>query len=153
MAEPIISGNAFEDGREFEQWFVGDLQAWTEAKDLPFDPQITGLRSTREVEIKLGKHPAGEERPDGWTRPAGINHAAGENHPGGETHPSEQVTLSLLVRGEFLLRFRPAGHSGPEHEYHLREVGDYLIWRQTVSHTWTSLQDSVILTVRWQDSP
>jgi hypothetical protein len=59
------------------------------------------------------------------------------------------VSLSLLVRGEFLLRFRPVGQ--PEREYCLQEEGDYLVWRESTPHTWIARQDSVVLTVRWRD--
>jgi hypothetical protein len=65
------SGNAAEDGRETRGWLLGHF----------IDP-ADGVRSSRDVEVKWGVHPAGEERPE-WTA------------------RDQRTTLVLLIVGNF----------------------------------------------------
>jgi hypothetical protein len=30
--------------------------------------------------------------------------------------------------------------------------GDYVIWDELIEHTWTAVEDSTILTVRWREA-
>jgi hypothetical protein len=48
------SGNAAEDGRERRGWLLGH-----------FIDLADGVRSSKDVEVKWGIHPAGEKRPSG----------------------------------------------------------------------------------------
>jgi hypothetical protein len=124
-------GNAAEDGRDFQSWFVGDLKRWSAQNGIAWDPARYDLRNSQDVEIKWGAHPAGQDRPGGWA------------------HPSGKLTISLLVRGRFRIRFRETGHPEQVQECLMRQEGDYVIWRETMEHTWRAEEDSVILTVRW----
>src|SRR4051794_20331767 len=64
-------GNATEDGRDHRGWLLGHF----------IDP-AQGVRSTKDVEVRWGVHPAGEKRSE-WT--------SGER----------RTTLILLVEGHF----------------------------------------------------
>ena len=77
------SGNAAEDGLETRGWILGHF----------IDPS-KGVRSSKDVEIKWFRHPAGDKRPE-WTA------------------DDQRTTLVLLVAGK--LQDRPHGsqrHSG-----------------------------------------
>lgn len=130
-AANIYQGNATADGRDFSSWFVGDLERWCALNGVPFEPSRHGLRSTQALEIKWGLHRKGDPRPGGWTG------------------PSPRMCLSLLVQGDFMLKFRLPESPEQETTYRMTEVGDYLLWREDGEHTWMALEDSIILTVRW----
>jgi hypothetical protein len=89
-------------------------------------------RDTHAVEVKWGIHPKGQRRPGGW---------AG---------PSDKISVSLLVRGRFLVLFHTRENPDQEISFTLQSEGDYIIWREEVEHTWQAEEDSVILTVRWR---
>ncbi|MBD1927680.1 signal peptidase I [Trichocoleus sp. FACHB-90] len=80
-------------------------------------------RSTTDLEVKWAVHQAGDSR-DQW--------ATNE----------EATTLSILIKGRFRLQF-------PEQEVLLSGEGDYVIWVPGVAHSWSAVEDSIILTVRW----
>ncbi len=124
----IHAGNAHLDGRAFGQWFVGDLRAWSKSQP----PADFGLRQSSSVEIKWGKHRAGEGRA-AWAA------------------CSDKTTMSVLISGKFMLRFRDV--SGEIREHRLQEAGDYTIWGTDAEHTWFVEEDAVIMTVRWRESP
>jgi hypothetical protein len=90
------------------------------------------LRDTPAVEVKWGIHPKGQRRPGGW---------AG---------PSDKISVSVLVRGRFRVRFRTMENPDQEITHTLKSQGDYIIWREEVEHTWQAEEDSVIVTVRWK---
>jgi hypothetical protein len=132
MAPLIHQGNANLDGAPFNGWLVGSLEKWCAENGVAYDPGQMGLRDTGQVEIKWGLHPKGQLRPGGWSQ------------------PSDKVSISFLVRGDFLLRFRPPEDPAREVAHRLQTEGEYLIWREDVEHTWQAQQDSIILTVRWK---
>lgn len=111
----VYVGNAAADGAERRGWIVGHF--------LPDgDP-----RASRDVEIKWGDHPAGDER--------------------AEWQVSEQrTTVVVLVHGRFSLRF----DTGP---VTLAAPGDYAMWGKGVAHSWRAEEASVVLTVRWPSQP
>lgn len=87
-----------------------------------FMPAESPLRSD-DVEVKWANHRAGDRR--------------------GQWAPlSSASTLSILVRGRFVL------------EFHAREVvlereGDFVFWDGAEPHSWRCESDSVVATVRW----
>jgi quercetin dioxygenase-like cupin family protein len=105
-------GNAEEDGRDTRGWLVGHFINPTE-----------GVRSSKDVEVKWGIHPAGDKRPE-WTT------------------DDQRTTLILMVSGHFRL-------SLTEGTVNLTRQGDYVMWGPGIDHTWEALDDSVIITVRW----
>ena len=127
----IERGNAHADGAAFGHWFIGNFAEW--ARTNPAAAGIRGLRQATSVEIKWGFHPAGESRID-WA-PC-----------------SDKQTLSLLVHGEIVLRFRPPGDRQAVTEIRLEREGDYALWGPETEHTWIIEQDAVILTVRWRET-
>jgi hypothetical protein len=133
MFSHITTGNASSDGQQFDHWFVGDLLKWSEKREPGLQPVDYGFRNTRSLEIKWGVHARGETRPSGWSQ------------------ISDKITLSLLVRGKFLLRFRRPENSTDEWEHTLQEEGDYAVWQEEIEHTWIAQEESVILTVRWRE--
>jgi hypothetical protein len=108
-------GNAEDDGLDYRGWFVGNF---IEASD---------ARSTTDVEVKWGIHPAGDARP-GW-------------------NPDEvATTLCLLVRGYFKLHFAA-------HAVTFNRPGDYAVWGPGIKHRWEAVEDSIVLTIRWPSIP
>lgn len=106
------SGNAAEDGRETRGWLLGHF----------IDP-AQGVRSTKDVEVKWGIHPAGDRRPE-WTS------------------DDQRTTLLLLVEGNFRVDLT-------EGSAILARQGDYAVWGPGIDHSWEALADSVVITVRW----
>lgn len=105
-------GNAAEDGSETRGWLLGHF----------IDPS-NGVRSTKDVEVKWGVHPAGDKRPE-WTS------------------DDQRTTLLLLVQGEFRLDLS-------EGSVTLAKQGDYAMWGPGIDHSWEALSESVVITVRW----
>jgi hypothetical protein len=125
-------GNAAVDGAPFNSWFIGNLKAWAKPPGEAFQPDF-GLRLSTTVEVKWGTHRAGDARAD-WAASGG------------------KMTMSLLVRGKFLLRFRSPATRAEIFERRLEREGDYAIWGTDAEHTWIVEEDAVILTVRWKES-
>jgi hypothetical protein len=92
-----------------------------------FIPSSDALRSTAAIEVKWGTHTAGEQRSD-WSPPAAT------------------TTLSILISGRFRIQFL-------DREVILSQPGDYALWSAGVAHSWLAEENSIILTVRWLDSP
>lgn len=106
------SGNAADDGERTRGWLLGHF----------IDP-AEGVRSTKDVEVKWGIHPAGDKRPE-WTA------------------DDQRTTLLLLVQGHFRLELT-------EGTVTLARQGDYAVWGPGIDHSWEALADSVVITVRW----
>lgn len=128
----VTIGNAATENSLFKSWFIGPLQKW--ASDRKAEAALFGLRESSVVEMKWGVHSAGEKRA-AWA-PC-----------------SDQRTISLLVRGRFLLCFRSPQDQSRVIEQRLLAEGDYAIWGTDVEHTWLVEEDSIILTVRWREQP
>jgi quercetin dioxygenase-like cupin family protein len=109
-------GNAAEDGRETRGWLLGYF----------IDP-AEGVRSTKDLEVKWGIHPAGEKRPN-WTA------------------DDQRTTLVLLVEGHFVVHLSDGSAT-------LTRQGDYVVWGPGIDHSWEAVSDSVVITVRWPSSP
>jgi quercetin dioxygenase-like cupin family protein len=112
MQPEIVFGNAHIDGADCRGWFMGNFIT-------PFD----NPRSTKDLEVKLAIHKAGEMRPE-WS----IN--------------QESTTLSILIHGRFRLEI-------PDKNFILSKEGDYVLWPPGIAHSWYAETDSTILTVRW----
>ncbi len=126
-------GNAANDGAPFNFWFIGDLTSWAKRDSAAVQQQRDfGLRQSASVEMKWGLHRGGEQRAD-WAA------------------CSDRKTISLLVRGKFLVRFRSPEDRGHIIEQRLECEGDYAVWGSDSEHTWIAEEDSVIFTVRWQE--
>ena len=88
-----------------------------------FMPEAHGGLRTADVEMKWYVHAKGETR-EQWA-------------------PAIQArTLNVLIRGEFVLVFRDG-------EAHLRKEGDFVLFGPDVPHSYRSIEESLILTVRW----
>jgi len=113
--QPITHfGNAGIDGTEHRGWIVG-----------AFMPDQ--LRTTEDVEIKWGIHPAGDQRAR-WA------------------DEETRTTVSILVSGRFRIDLSSESHV-------LARQGDYAIWGPGVGHSWKAEEDSVVITVRWPGIP
>lgn len=115
MSENWHSGNAAEDSRETRGWIIGHF----------IDPP-QGVRSTTDVEVKWGIHPAGERRHE-WTA------------------DDQRTTLVLLVEGNFRVDLT-------ETTITLEKQGDYAAWGPGIDHSWEAISESVVVTVRWPSS-
>jgi hypothetical protein len=104
------SGNAEEDGRGTRGWLLGHF----------IDP-AESVRSSKDVEVKWGIHPAGEKRA-GWTA------------------DDRRTTLVLLVSGNFRIDLT-------EGNVWLERQGDYAVWGPGIDHTWEAITDSVVIEV------
>lgn len=108
-------GNAIADGPEHRGWFVGQFM----------DPG--DVRMSKDVEIKWGSHPAGEER-ESWQ---------GDEH---------RTTVLLLISGKFQINLSVGSHV-------LSRQGDYAMWGPGIGHSWRAEEDSVVVTIRWPGTP
>jgi mannose-6-phosphate isomerase-like protein (cupin superfamily) len=116
MADNWRSGNAAEDGKERRGWLIGH-----------FIENTDDIRATKDVEIKWGVHPAGEERST-WTT------------------DEYRTTVIILVKGRFRLNL-------PGESILLDTQGDYVMWGAGTDHSWRAEEDSVVITVRWPSVP
>ena len=81
------------------------------------------LDRSGDIEVKWGVHAAGEKR-EQWA-------------------PDDRRTaLVILVSGHFLVQL---GDGSAD----LAEPGDYVMWGPGTGHSWTAVDDSVVMTVRW----
>jgi uncharacterized cupin superfamily protein len=108
-------GNAADDGQGNGGWILGH-----------FIKSSEGVRSTKDVEVKWGIHPAGEKRPE-WTT------------------GDRRTTMVLLVEGKFVVKLSDGTAE-------LTRQGDYAVWGPGIDHSWEAKEDSVVLTVRWPSS-
>lgn len=109
------NGNAREDAAERRGWILGHF----------IDPS-EGVRSSRDVEVKWGIHPAGDKRA-GWTT------------------NEQRTTMILMVEGNFRIHLTEASVT-------LTQQGDYLVWGPGIDHSWEALSDSIVITIRWPSS-
>ncbi len=112
MLDKFYVGNAEADGADHRGWIVGH-----------FLGENDGIRSTNDVEIKWGIHPAGEQR-DAWQ----------------ETE--HRTTVVLLISGRFRINLSLDS-------FLLHRPGDYAVWGPGIGHSWSAEQDSIVLTIRW----
>ena len=115
MTDGIYVGKADLDAPGERGWLLGYFRP-------PDDP-----RHSTDVEIKWGRHVAGERRAQ-W--------ATGEL----------RTALLVLISGRFHMEF-------PDRTVVLTEPGDYVVWGRGVDHSWLAEQASVVLTVRWPSIP
>lgn len=92
-----------------------------------FMPGESNPHRSTDLEIKWYVHAKGEER-EQWS-PAGAAR-----------------TLNVLIRGHFVLRF-------PDREVALAKEGDYVLFGPGVAHSFRSVAESLVLTVRWPSIP
>jgi len=88
-----------------------------------FMPGADNRLRSDDVELKWFTHPKGDTR--------------------GECAPGNSVrTLNILIRGGFVLEF-------PGREVTLENEGDFVLFGPFVPHSFRSLDESLVLTVRW----
>jgi len=108
-------GNVAEDSDEHRGWFIGH-----------FMPDGS-IHQSQDVEVKWGRHPAGEQRKN-W-------------------HDDEaRTTILLLIEGRFRIDLSTVSHV-------LAKLGDYAIWGPGIGHSWQAEEDSTVLTIRWPSTP
>jgi hypothetical protein len=113
MPDNWHAGNAAIDGQDHRGWIVGHFMGDTN----------DDIRTSKDVEIKWGIHPAGDERVEWQT-------------------DEYRTTVVVLVQGEFRLALS-------DREHILARRGDYVIWGPGTSHSWQAITDSVVVTIRW----
>jgi hypothetical protein len=86
-----------------------------------------GLRHQTDVEIKWGIHADGEKRPKAWAT-------------------GSATTVSVLVRGNLRVTFQ--ADDGPE-VISLEKEGDYIIFAPDTVHSWETVGDTVVISVRF----
>lgn len=114
MADNWYQGNAADDSDQYRGWLLGHF----------IDPDAGGIRTTDDLEVKWGIHPAGQQRPGGWT--------TGE----------DRTSLLMLISG----KWRQDMTVGT---FILERPGDYIVWGPGIEHTWQAEADSTMLTIRW----
>ena len=88
-----------------------------------FIPGEENPRRTSDLEVKWYTHAKGETRPE-WS-------------------PANSVkTLNILIRGHFVLMF-------PDQQIELRNEGDFALFGPGVPHSFRSVEESLVMTVRW----
>ena len=116
MADNWHRGNAAQEGKDRRGWLIGH-----------FIEDADDIRATKDVEIKWGVHPAGEERA-AWST------------------DEYRTTVIILVEGRFRLNL-------PGESIVLNAQGDYVMWGAGTDHSWRAEEDSVVITVRWPSVP
>ena len=111
-----VTGNAAAASKNTRGWFLGH-----------FIPGEDNPLHNADLEVKWFTHARGETRRE-WS-PA-----------------SEVRTLSILIRGRFVLLF-------PEHEVLLEKEGDFVLFGPGIAHSFRSENESLVLTVRWPSIP
>ncbi len=106
----IETGNAKTDNTG-TGWFVGHFM------------EKGTLAHTKDVEVKWGNHPKGEQRKE-WA------------------DAEERPTLVVLIRGRFVISFPN------DEDVVLEKEGDYALWND-IPHTWRSDGDTLTIAVRW----
>jgi hypothetical protein len=72
-------------------------------------------------------------------------HAKGETRA--EWAPGNPVsTVNILIRGHFVLLF-------PDREVPLQKEGDFVLFGPDTPHSYRSVEESLVLTVRWPSLP
>ncbi|MEU4236380.1 signal peptidase I [Actinoplanes sp. NPDC026619] len=111
----IYVGKADVDAPPERGWLIGHFMPAGDA------------RHSSDVEIKWGRHPAGERRGE-WAR------------------NERRTAVLVLISGRFHMEF-------PERTVVLAEPGDYVLWGVGDDHSWFAEQASVVLTCRWPSLP
>ncbi|MCU7723342.1 signal peptidase I [Actinoplanes sp. KI2] len=115
MSGEIYVGSADLDAPKERGWLVGYFQPDDDPRHSP------------EVEVKWGRHPAGDRRAE-WV------------------HGEERTAILFLISGRFTLEF-------PDRRVTLAKPGDYVLWGKGVDHSWHAEEASIVLTVRWPSVP
>ena len=97
-----------------------DTRGWFAGHFVP--GEANPLRS-EDVELKWFVHGRGEVRSE-WSPPSPVR------------------TLNVLIRGSFVLVF-------PDREVALQREGDFVVFGPDVPHSYRSIEESLVLTVRW----
>ena len=116
MTGSWYSGNAADDGKDARGWILGH-----------FIEPTGDVRSSNDVEVKWGIHPAGDQRPE-WTS------------------DDQRTTMVLLVDGVFRIDLTEASVI-------MERQGDYAVWGAGIDHSWQALTNSIIVTIRWPSAP
>lgn len=116
MADNWYVGNANDEADQYRGWMLGHFVT-------PDHP----VRTTQDLEVKWGIHPAGQQRAE-WT--------VDEN----------RTTLLILISGRFRLDLTVG-------EITLERQGDYATWGPGIDHSWQAEDDSVVVSVRWPSLP
>ncbi|NOY14864.1 MAG: signal peptidase I [bacterium] len=99
-----------------------ETKGWLVGHFVKFDPFF----KTNDLEVKWAVHHKGDIKP-------------------GAIAKSTAKTLVILIKGKFAVRFPDLGK-----EIILSKTGDYLAYDASkVMHTAESLEDSVLITIRW----
>lgn len=83
---------------------------------------------TKNFEVKWGKHKKGESK--------------------GTVTQTNADSLAILVYGKHAIKFPSL-----RKEIVLEKEGDYLFFPRGVDHTWETLEDTLMLTIRWPSIP
>ena len=92
-----------------------------------FVPGAANPLRSDDLELKWFTHRKGETRTE-WAPPSAVR------------------TLNLLIRGSFVLVF-------PDQEVALQREGDFVLFGPDVAHSYRSVEESLVLTVRWPSVP
>ena len=108
-------------------WTAGNAE--TDAADRrgwlvgSFLPATAGVRASADVEIKWAHHPQGDTRTE-WTS------------------DDKRTTIIFLISGAFKIDLTEGGST-------MTRQGDYVMWGPGIDHSWTALEESVVVTIRW----
>jgi hypothetical protein len=92
-----------------------------------FFPDRTDPRYTHDLELKWAVHEAGTSRP-GWA----LNLTA--------------TTIVILISGHYQIHF-------PDQVVVLAQSGDYVLWGPAIAHSWTAVETSTLLVIRYPSGP
>ena len=121
----VLHGNAIRDVSEYNGWLIGNTP----------QHQGLGLRYHDNVWLKYGLHDPGETCKNPYEK-------------------SNKINISILRSGgPFVHSFKCADGQINLPKAKLSEIGDYVIYGTDVTHTWTAVNESTVLTVKFPPNP
>jgi hypothetical protein len=122
MDDEFKRGNAFLEGSDSKDWFIGH---WLPKNSIKHDPRL---------EVKLSEHKESYQNMS--------------KEMDGKAH-KDCTTLTMLISGRFT-QIMPGAKPKERKEVKLRNMGDYVMWGPGVDHGWRAEEEgTIMLTIRW----
>lgn len=132
--DAVAFGNALRDGHDYNGWWVGHfVHANGNAVTAADNDESNSTRSAQSARRTHGVEAK-------W-----IEHKAGKKNRGFATN-RVATSMAVLVSGRHRIEFEDGFVV-------LEYPGDYVIWKGGVAHSWTALEDTTMMCVRWPSLP
>lgn len=131
---------------------------WSEKRPIGTGVKVEGVLPEKEgISVAVGNAMIDGVSQHGWWVGHFVNEKSGRHsklvetkwavHPKGASHDGlvynrQATTMAILISGKHRVIL-------PDADVLLEYAGDYVIWGPNIAHSWTAVENSVILTVRW----